>query len=193
VIEALDVLRGGGPEDLRELCLELAGWMFHLGRVTETPEQGKLQATDLIGSGAALEKFREMVKLQAGDARVVDDTSRLPSAKHTAEVTAPTRGFIAQIDCQAVGIASVILGGGRSKKEDSVDPSVGIVVHRKLGDVVDQGDRLSTIHYNSETQAAEAAALLQKSFTIGEQAPAAKTPLIHRMIRGRGVAGISST
>jgi pyrimidine-nucleoside phosphorylase len=193
VIEALDVLRGGGPEDLRELCLELGGWMFHLGQVAETPEQGKVQATDLIASGAALEKFRETVKLQAGDARVVDDTSRLPSAKHRAEVTAPTRGFIAQIDCHSVGMASVILGGGRSKKEDSVDPSVGIVVHRKLGEVVNQGESLCTIHYNSETQAAEAASLLQKCFTIGEQAPAAKTPLIHRVIRGSGAAGISPT
>ena len=184
VIEVLDVLRGGGPEDLRELCRELAGWMFYLGDIESTPELGKMKAEKLIRSGDALDTFRKMVKLQGGDERVLDDPSLLPRAKHTRQISSPKNGFISEIDCQAVGIASVILGGGRAKKEDSVDPSVGIILHRKLGDPVSAGEPLCTIHYNSETQANEAAALLQKSFRIAEAAPSDKKPLIHRVIHG---------
>jgi len=191
VIEVLDVLRGGGPKDLRKLCIELAGWMLHVGGVSLTPEQGKSESAKLIKSGAALEKFRQMVELQDGDAGVIDGISRLPSSKHTADVTAATSGFIAEIDCQAVGVASVILGGGRSKKEDSIDPSVGIVVHHKLGDAVTRGEPLCTIHYNSETRAGEAASLLQKSFKIAEIAPAEKKPLIRRVIGAPGETSIS--
>jgi thymidine phosphorylase len=182
VIEVLEVLRGAGPADLQELCLELAGWMLHAGGVAETQEQGRSEAIKLVRSGAALDKFRQMVELQAGDVGVIDDISRLPSSKHTAEVTSANSGFIAEIDCQAVGVASVILGGGRNKKEDSVDPSVGIVVHHKLGDAVTRGEPLCTIHYNSETRAGEAASLLRKSFKITEIALAEKKPLIRRVI-----------
>jgi pyrimidine-nucleoside phosphorylase len=185
VIEALEVLRGRGPEDLRELCRELAGWMFYLGGAVETQEQGRSNAEQLIRSGKALKTFREMVGLQGGDVRMVDDQSLLPRAKYTLELTVPEHdhkdGWITAIDCQAIGVASVILGGGRLKKEDSVDPSVGVVLHRKLGDTVTAGEPLCTIHYNSETQAAEAAALLMKSFQIADVA-AGEKPLIHRVI-----------
>jgi pyrimidine-nucleoside phosphorylase len=191
VIEVLEVLRGGGPADLQELCLELAGWMLHAGGVAETLEQGRSEAMKLIRSGAALEKFRQMVELQGGDARVIDDISRLPSSKHTSEVAAANTGFIAEIDSQAVGVASVILGGGRNKKEDSVDPSVGIVVHYRLGDAVTRGEPLCTIHYNSETRAREAALLLQKSYKITDVAPAENKPLIRRVIGAGGTTGIS--
>jgi pyrimidine-nucleoside phosphorylase len=184
VIEVLDVLRGGGPEDLRELCLELAAWMFYLGGIESTVELGKTKAERLIRSGDALEIFRKMIKLQGGNPRVIDDPSLLPRSKHTKQVSSPKTGFIAEIDCQAVGTASVILGGGRAKKEDSVDPSVGIILHLKLGDAVSAGERLCTIHYNSETQANEAALLLQKTFRIAEAAPTDKKPLIHRVICG---------
>jgi pyrimidine-nucleoside phosphorylase len=184
VIEALDVLRGSGPEDLRQLCLELAGWMFYLGGIESTTELGKLKAERLIRSGAALETFRTMLKLQGGDEHVIDDASLLPRSKHAMQIPSPKTGFISEIDCQAIGAASVILGGGRAKKEDSVDPSVGIILHRKLGDAVSAGEPLCTIHYNSETQADEAAALLQKSFRIAEAAPTDKKPLVHRVIGG---------
>ena len=182
VIEALEILRGGGPDDLRELCLDLAGWMLCLGRIAKTPEQGRAESEKLIKSGAALEKFRRMIELQGGDARVVDSPSRLPRAQHTIDVAATSVGFVAEIDCQAIGVASVIIGGGRNKKEDCVDPAVGIIVHRKLGDAVSAGDALCTIHYNSETQAGEAAALLYNSFRIAKDPPARKKELIRRVI-----------
>jgi pyrimidine-nucleoside phosphorylase len=183
VIEVLDVLRGGGPEDLRQLCFELAGWMFFLAGIESTVELGKTKAERLIRSGDALERFRKMVKLQGGDERVVDDPSLLPRSKHTKQVLSTKTGFITEIDCQAVGIASVILGGGRAKKEDSVDPSVGIILHCKLGDAVSVGEPLCTIHYNSETQADEATVLLQESFRVAEVAPAKKKS-VHRVIGG---------
>jgi pyrimidine-nucleoside phosphorylase len=184
VIEVLDLLRGGGPADLRQLCLELSGWMFFLGGIASTVELGKAKAERLIRSGDALETFRKMIKLQGADERVIDDPSLLPHSKHTRQVVSSKTGFIAEIDCQAVGIASVILGGGRAKKEDSVDPAVGIIMHRKLGDAVSAGEPLCTIHYNSETQANEAAALLKKSFRIAETAPEKKKSLVHRVIGG---------
>jgi thymidine phosphorylase len=189
VIEALDVLRGEGPDDLRQLCLELASWMFFLGGIESTTELGKMKAERLIRSGAALETFRTMLKLQGGDEHVVDDASLLPSSKQTRQISSLKTGFVAETDCQAIGTASVILGGGRAKKEDSVDPSVGIILHRKLGDAVSAGEPLYTIHYNSETQASEAALLLQKSFRIAEAAPTDRKPLIHRVILG--AAGVS--
>jgi thymidine phosphorylase len=124
-----------------------------------------------------------MVELQGGNVRAIDDPLLLPRAKQTANVPSSETGFVAEIDSQAVGIASVVLGGGRAKKGDSIDPAVGIVVHRKLGDAVSAGETLCTIHYNSETQAALAAALLAKSFRISENTPE-KQPLVHRVICG---------
>jgi pyrimidine-nucleoside phosphorylase len=181
VIECIDVLRGLGPADLRELCLELAGWMLHLGGAADSVESGKAMSQQLLQSGAALEKFREMVKLQGGDVRTIDDPSLLPRAKHKRDVIASNSGYVSEIDCLAIGTASVILGGGRAKKEDSVDPAVGIVVHKKVGDAVAKGDPLCTIHYNSETQAEQASALLQKSFAVAAKAPA-KKKLVHQII-----------
>jgi pyrimidine-nucleoside phosphorylase len=183
VIECLELMHGRGPDDLRELCLKLAGWMLHLGGAANTSEAGRILAEELLRTGAALKTFRRMVELQGGDVRAIDDPSRLPRAKHTVNVTSSKSGFVAEIDSQAVGIASVVLGGGRAKKGDSIDPAVGIVVHRKLGDAVSAGETLCTIHYNSETQAAQAAALLAKSFRISENTPE-KLPLIHRVICG---------
>ena len=182
VIESLEVLRGGGPEDLRELCVELAAWMFYLGGTVETLEWGRSNAEGLIQSNKALETFRRMVELQGGNTNIIDNPSRLPRSTQTSPVISIRSGFIAAIDCQAVGIASAILGGGRLKKEDSVDPSVGVVLNRKLGDAVSVGEPLCTIHYNSETQAAEAAALLLGSFHIADIAPSEKKPLVHSVV-----------
>jgi pyrimidine-nucleoside phosphorylase len=182
VIECIEVLRGGGPKDLRNLCLDLAGWMLHLGNKVQTPEQGRADAEKLLDSGAALERFQKMVELQGGGARVIDDVSVLPRAKFAADITAAKSGFVSEMDCQAIGTACVVLGGGRNKKEDAIDPSVGIVMRRKLGDRVTTGEPICTIHYNSEAQAGEAAALLQKSFTVMETAPS-KKPLVRRVIQ----------
>ncbi len=183
VVEAVDVLRGGGPDDLRELCLELAGWMLHLGGASETVAEGKQRSTALISSGKALEKFRQMVELQGGDARIIDDAKRLPQARHTMKVASAKAGYLASMQCEQIGTACVVLGGGRERKEDSVDPAVGIVLHKKVGDRVATGEALATIHYNNDAQAARARQLIEASCVVTDSAPQ-KRPLIHRIIGG---------
>ena len=176
VVEVIDILRGAGPEDLRHLCLELAGWMLHLGGVAASVAEGKKQSEKLITSGAALDRFRQMVELQGGDPRAIDDPKKLPHAKHTLTIPSPEAGYLASVQCEQVGTACVILGGGRERKEDSVDPSVGIVLHKKVGDAVSAGEPLATIHYNDEPRAARAKQRLEESYKIEAAPPHEKTP-----------------
>jgi pyrimidine-nucleoside phosphorylase len=182
VEECIEVLHGGGPVDLRELCLHLAGWMFYLGGTTKTVAEGKQLSAEIIASGKAFDRFRQMVELQGGDISVIDDPSRLPSADHHVDVPSPSAGYVSSIQCEKVGTACVILGGGREKKEDAVDPAVGIVVHKKIGDPVSAGEALCTIHCYSDEQAARARKLLEESYGISASAPAHKPSLIHRVI-----------
>jgi pyrimidine-nucleoside phosphorylase/thymidine phosphorylase len=186
VVEVVDVLRGEGPEDLRLLCIELAGWMLHMGGVSDTVAGGKKQSEKLIASGKALDKFRQMVELQGGDPRTIDDPNKLPQANSTVTIASPRNGYLASMQCEEIGTACVILGGGRERKEDSVDPTVGIVLHKKVGDVVSRGEALATIHYNAEARAASARQLLEKSYQIADSPPLDKRPLIHRVIGKAG-------
>jgi len=187
VVEVVEVLKGRGPEDLRELCLHLAGWMLHLGRVSKTVAEGTQLSSELISSGKALEKFRQMIELQGGDARVIDDSGRLPQADHKLEVMCSQAGFVSSMQCEQIGTACVILGGGRERKEDSVDPAVGIVLHKKVGDHVQASESLATIYYDSDQKAERAKRLIGESVRIGSTAPA-KRPLIHRVIQKSGDA-----
>ncbi|HEV2399989.1 MAG TPA: thymidine phosphorylase [Candidatus Sulfotelmatobacter sp.] len=186
VVEVIDILKGGGPEDLRELCLHLAGWMLFLGKASKTVAEGKQVSADLISSRKALEKFRQMIELQKGDPHVIDDPKRMPQAKHRIEIIAASSGYIRSMHCEQIGTACVILGGGRERKEDSVDPAVGIVLHKKVGDPVHAGESLATIHYNADSRAERARQLLLGSFEIAEAASKAKRPLIHRVIGKSG-------
>jgi len=184
VEECIEVMRGGGPADLRELCLELAAWMLFLaGRVTRLDEGTRL-AAELIASGAALERFREIITLQGGDARVIDDTSHLPQAQNRLPILSGSNGFVVSMQCEQVGVASLVLGGGREKKDDTIDPAVGIVVHKKAGDGVHAGEPLATLHYNSEARLNEARRMLEESYAIAPQPPVSRRPLIHRIIQG---------
>jgi pyrimidine-nucleoside phosphorylase len=186
VVEVVELLRGRGPEDLRDLCLELAGWMLHLGGASKTVAEGKQQSAQLISSGKALGKFRQMVELQGGDSRVIDDAKRLPQAQHTMPVTSAKAGYVGSIQCEQVGTACVILGGGRERKEDSVDPAVGIVLHKKVGDRVAAGEPVATIYYNAEAKATRARQLIEASYVVKDSAPTTKRPLIHRIIGKSG-------
>ena len=188
VVEVVELLRGQGPEDLWELCLELAGWMLHLGGVADSVAAGKKQSEKLITSGKALDKFRQMVELQGGDPRAVDDPKQLPQAEYTMTVSSPRSGYLASLQCEQVGTACVILGGGRERKEDSVDPAVGIVLHKKVGDSVSAGEALATIHYNSEARAVRARQLLLESYQIADSPSREKRPLIHHVMT-HGVIG----
>jgi pyrimidine-nucleoside phosphorylase/thymidine phosphorylase len=182
VVEVVEVLRGGGPEDLKDLCIELAGWMLHLGGASKTVTEGKQQSAKLISSGKALEKFRQMIELQGGDPRVIDDGKKLPQAQHTTQVQSSKAGYLSSIQCEQVGTACVILGGGRERKEDSVDPAVGIVLHKKVGDRVEAGEPIATIYYNTEAKATRAKQLIAESCAVTDAPPATRRPLIHRVI-----------
>jgi len=186
VVEVVEVLRGEGPEDLRQLCLELAGWMLHLGGVADTVAEGKKQSEKLIASGEALDKFRQMVALQGGDLGAIDEAKKLPQAQHTMILSSPKKGYLAALECEQVGTACVILGGGRERKEDSVDPAVGIVLHKKVGDPISSGEALATIYYNAEARAVRARQLLDESYQIADSPAHEKRPLIHRVIRNSG-------
>jgi len=180
--ESIEVLRGGGPDDLRELCLELSAWMFFLGGRSSGISEGKKLAAEMIATGRARDKFREIVGLQGGDAAVVDDPGRLPRARHTVDVPSPASGYVASTQCEQLGVACVVLGGGREKKEDSIDPAVGLTFHKKVGDAVSHGEPLCTIHYNSEARLAEARGLVEQSYRIEPSAPRRPRPLVHRVI-----------
>ncbi|HLX82837.1 MAG TPA: thymidine phosphorylase [Terriglobales bacterium] len=184
VKECIEILHGRGPQDLRDLCIESAAWMFYLGGACNTVAQGKELSEQIITSGKAFDRFRQMVELQGGDITSIDDPSRLPEAKHRVEVPSRQTGYVASIMCEQVGTACVILGGGRERKEDSVDPSVGIVVHKKIGDEVSAGESLCTIHCHSDAQAARAKSMLEESYQIAAAPPPQVPTLIHRVIRG---------
>jgi pyrimidine-nucleoside phosphorylase len=182
VEEVLEILHDRGPKDLRELCLELAAWMFYLAGHTSTVANGKSLAAELIRSGRALDKFLVMISLQGGDAGVADGLKRLPQAQHAADILSPRSGYVSAIQCEEVGTACVVLGGGREKKEDAVDPAVGIILHKKAGDQVSAREPLCTMLHNSESRAAHARTLLEGSYQIADEPPAARK-LIRRIIR----------
>jgi pyrimidine-nucleoside phosphorylase len=182
VAESIEILIGAGPADLRELCLELAAWMFFLGERVKTVEEGKILAADLITSGHALDKFREIVDLQGGDVRVLDDPRRLGHARQTLGVTSPTEGFITGTQCEQLGVACVVLGGGRQKKDDKIDPTVGIDFHKRIGDAVERGEPLCTLHYNAAARLDEARRLVETAYRISPEKPKTIPPLIHRVI-----------
>jgi pyrimidine-nucleoside phosphorylase len=187
VEECIQLLHGevNGNRDLVELTHELAAWMFYLGGKTETVAAGKKLSEELLGSGAAMQKFRELVAAQGGDPAVCSDTSLLPKAKYATDVTAGREGYVHSIQSEQMGYASLVLGGGRLQKEDSVDPSVGIVLHKKVGNTVHRNDPICTIHYNDEKKFNEARnMILLKAYDIREEAPAHSRPLVHKVIGG---------
>ncbi|HEY2393286.1 MAG TPA: thymidine phosphorylase [Candidatus Angelobacter sp.] len=190
VAECIEVLNGHrsdgqGSEDLRELSLVLAAWMFLLAKRVRTVDEGRELAEQMISSGKAREKFREMIHLQGGNADVMDNPGLLPQAQHKADVKSPASGFVTSIMSEQIGIAGVLLGGGRAKKEDTVDPAVGIMVHKKVGDRVSAGDALCTVYYNSAERFANAAPLIEQNYTIAAAAPLKSQPLIHQIIGDR--------
>jgi pyrimidine-nucleoside phosphorylase len=196
IIECIELLRGEtrNPErtalsaDLLELSIELSAWMFYLADRVSGVEAGRALAHNMITSGKALEKFREMLRLQGGgDVSVVDKPSRLPHAQNTIDVKSKLAGFVTAMQCEQVGTASLMLGGGRSKKEDMIDPAVGIVLQKKVGHQVKSGETLCTIHYNAhaESKLPEAMQLLAASYSFAPVASTTARPLIHGVIGGK--------
>jgi pyrimidine-nucleoside phosphorylase len=156
VKEAIDALQGGGPADFREHCLHVSAHMLVVGKRAKDLGEGRRLAEKVIADGSAFEKFRVLVQAQGGDVSYVDDPGKLPRAKFVEAVKAPRSGWLAQVDARSVGEASVALGAGRAKKSDPVDHAVGFIIHHKVGDKVEKGEPLFTIHANDEKKQSEA-------------------------------------
>ena len=142
---------------------------------------------NLSATESALKKFREIVEEQGGDPGAIDDPRRLPQAQRRAAILSPSAGFVEAIHCEQVGIASLVLGGGRETKDDEIDHAVGLVLHKKVGDPVHKGEALCTIYYNSDARLGSAQSLLQQAYRIADAAPVVRRPLIHRVVRGKGI------
>jgi pyrimidine-nucleoside phosphorylase len=177
VIECLDVLKGKGPSDLVEISVELTARMLMLGQVARDRSDAERRVRDAIGSGAGLERFRQIVETQGGDARIVDDYLRLPHVAARHVIVATRAGFVARIDAELVGRGSVLLGAGRSRGEDAVDFAVGVVLKAKPGDEVRSGAPLLEVHYRDRRTLDAAVTLLDRAVTITDERPVGR-PLI---------------
>jgi pyrimidine-nucleoside phosphorylase len=170
--EAIAILRGGGPPDVRALTVRLGAEMLVLGRAARHRADGAARIERAIASGAGLDRLRLCVRLQGGDVRVIDDPTRLPRARHVAVLRARRAGVVTRVDAGLLGRAATVLGAGRLRKEDAVDPGVGLTLHAKVGTRVARGDELCTVRYNDPARWAATRAQLAAAFAVGSGAPA---------------------
>ena len=169
VMEAINTLRGKGPEDLTLLTITLASHMLMLAGLAKDVEAAKNQIQDLLSTGAAIDKLKEWIKLQGGDERAVDDFSYLPQAPYHRDFYLNQIGYVEAINAEAVGKAALVLGAGRETKESSIDLAVGIVIHKKIGDKINVDEPVATIYYNNEQKYNLATSILEKAYKISDQ------------------------
>ena len=169
VEEAIKILKGNGSSDLREVCINIAANMLLLGEKVKDLEEGIDLTEEILTSGRGLQKFKQFISYQGGNSNIVEDLSLLPKAKYEDKLIADSNGFIKKIDCKRIGIASIILGAGREKKEDIIDPSVGIVMEKRLGDNIKIKDKICTIYGNDFSKIEEAKKILKEAIEISEK------------------------
>ena len=182
VKEAIAVLKGEKKGDLYELCMTLGSLMLVSAEKAASLEEARKMLEKTISDGSALKKLAEMVEAQGGDGRYVYDTSLLPGAEFTLEVPAPCNGYVKHIEADHIGLASMHLGGGRATKEDTIDLSVGIVINRKVGDHVSEGESIATIHANYRNKAHDAAEAVLRAYEFSEE-KTVREPLIKEIIQ----------
>ena len=180
VAESVATLKGHGPADLTEVCLQLAANMLYLADKGTLDECRRL-AEDALSSGAALEKLRAMVIAQGGDVSVIDDTSKFPQAPVTYEVKSPSDGYITHMETEKCGIASVALGAGRESKEDDIDMSAGVVLVKKTGDKVTRGETIARLYTAKQSALPEAERLLLDAITFSDKQPAPEKLILARV------------
>src|SRR5688572_9684163 len=173
VIEAIETLRGAGSEDFREHCLHVSAYMLVLGKRALELSEGRAMAEKSIADGAAFEKLCVLVQAQGGNVSYVEDASKFPRAEYIEVVESPRSGYLAEIQARSVGEAAVALGAGRARKSDPIDHAVGLIIHHKVGDKLEKGEPLFTIHANDGLKLAEAreAVLAAHTFSPDEIAP----------------------
>jgi pyrimidine-nucleoside phosphorylase len=181
VLECIETLKGRGPKDLESLSVELAAWMAWLGGAATSLEAARSRVRDVLDSGQGLRRLQEVIAAQGGDPRVCEDPTLLPRARETIDLPAPADGRVAHIVCRSVGHAAMLLGAGRETVESRIDPAVGIVLHKKVGDLVIAGEPLLTLHVNDRRRLDEATALLAEAIRVAPEAPR-PSPLIREVL-----------
>jgi len=179
--ECIEALKGRGPKDVTSLSIELAAWMLHLGGAAAGLEAARARVREALDSGAGLRRFQQVIELQGGDPRVCDDPRRLPQAATRSELPSPRDGRVGAIACRAVGLAGMLLGAGRETVDSRIDAAVGVVLHKKVGDPVAEGEPLATVHSNDPRRLPEALRLLAGAFTVGPEAPPT-SPLVRAVL-----------
>jgi pyrimidine-nucleoside phosphorylase len=180
--ESIEVLRGMGPSDLVELTLRLGSEMLVLGGIAHDLSAGRAQMEAVVASGAAFEKFQEVVAAQGGDTSVLDDPGLLPTARNEHAIIADRSGIVIKADALDIGIGAARLGAGRETKDDVIDPGVGTTVAARIGDEIEAGTVLATLRYNDDANLANAIELTEAAFVIGD-GPAEVAPLVHAEVR----------
>src|SRR5215510_8486519 len=171
VMEASQTLQNAGPADLTKLSLELAARMIFLGKKAESLDEARRTAEKHLVDGSAYKKFKQAVQAQGGNPQALDKFELLPNATGMREITSPRGGYVAAIDAEDIGIASNMIGAGRDRKEDSIDPAVGIILEVKTGEKVDVGSVLCRLYYTREDRVEEAAEMVEDAFRISGQKP----------------------
>jgi len=171
IMEASQTLQNAGPDDLTKLSLELAAHMIHLGKKAASLEEARRIAEERLVDGSAYRKFKQVVTAQGGNAQALDKFELLPNATGMREITSPRAGYVTSIDAEGIGAASNMIGAGRDKKEDEIDPAVGIILEVKVGEKVDAGSVLCRIYYTREEKVEEGAERVEDAFRISGQKP----------------------
>ena len=171
IMEASQTLQNAGPADLTKLSLELAARMIFLGKQAATLEEARMLAEKHLVDGSAYKKLKEVVAAQGGNPQALDNFVLLPNATGMREVTSPRAGYVSSINAQDIGASSNMIGAGRDKKEDSIDPAVGIILEVKMGEKVDAGSVLCRLYYTREDRVDEAAEMVEDAFHVSSQKP----------------------
>jgi thymidine phosphorylase len=171
VAECVETLKGRGPKDLESLSVELAAWMVHLAGRAPALDVARARVREALASGAGLERFRRVIELQGGNPRVCDDPSLLPQAPETVVVRSPRDGRVARLAARAIGHAGMLLGAGRETVDGAIDPAVGFVFHKKVGDPVAVGEPILTVHLGRASRREDALARLAEAVVVAPEAP----------------------
>ena len=178
VMEVSQVLHTEGPDDLKRLSLELAARMIFLAKIVPTLDDARELALQKLADGSAFRKFRDVVKAQGGDPKSLDKFELLPNATGMREISSPRAGYVTAIDAGGIGSASGLMGAGRDKKEDTIDPAVGVILEAKVGDKVEAGSVLCRLYYTKEDRVDDAAGVVEDAFRISSQKPEAREPIL---------------
>ena len=181
VKEAIDALKGCAPKDYTELVHAFAEEFLLATEMAKDKESAHRMVEEKISSGAALDKMAEFIEAQGGNKEDVYHPENLPKAAHTAEILATADGYVSKIQCEEIGLCAMLLGGGRAKKEDVIDPAVGFILHKKKGDAVKAGESLATMHYNGDAFPEEVQKRFLEAYTISVEKPQLN-PLIYEVI-----------